>query len=190
VEPQREHAQAMYDRVIGWYESAERKAQLILTLDGIFLSFLSASAFQKAGDLRETTDSFGPETWALLALMAIALLGSIVSAVTALFSRMYSDAEMEGYLERRGVQRDRPESYRPSVTWFFQDLAQLDPQALSATLLRADAGYAVSVLAENVVALARNVVKKHRFVNWGFILAGATLVFFLAALVSYVAHTA
>jgi hypothetical protein len=32
----REQAQAMYDRVISWYEDAERKAQVILTLDGVF----------------------------------------------------------------------------------------------------------------------------------------------------------
>ncbi len=60
--PQRDYAQALYDRLIGWYEDAERKAQLILTLDGIFLSFLSAFAFRKSADLRATTSDFGAET--------------------------------------------------------------------------------------------------------------------------------
>ena len=60
--PQLDHVRALDDRVIGWYRDAERKAQLILTLDGVFLSFLSASAFQKAADLRATTARFGPET--------------------------------------------------------------------------------------------------------------------------------
>jgi hypothetical protein len=80
---------ALYDAVVAWYEHAERNAQLILTLDGVFLSFLAASAFKKSTDLRATTSHFGSETWVLLALMATSLIASIVSAVLALRSRMY-----------------------------------------------------------------------------------------------------
>jgi hypothetical protein len=183
---QRDHVQALYDRVIGWYEDAERKAQLILTLDGVFLSFLSASAFKRKDDLQATTEPFGWETWVLLGLMAASLAISIVSAVIALRSRMYSQRALEEAFRARGVKRDDESTYGPAVTWFFQHVANLDPDRLAGALARAEPSFAVRALADNVVPLARNVVSKHRWVNRGFFFAGAVLVFFLGAVVSYV----
>ncbi len=90
------------------------------------------------------------------------------------------------------AQRDRSieeaATYDPSTTWFFQDLAGLDPEKLGRTLARADNDFAVRALAAQAVLLARRVVEKHRLVNRGFFFAGAVLVFFLAAAVSYVAR--
>src|SRR4051812_9109866 len=83
-----EYARRLYDRIIAWYESAERKAQLILTLDGVFLSFLTASVLTKPGDLHLIVDRFGAETWALFGLMCVALFLSIASAVGCLVSRI------------------------------------------------------------------------------------------------------
>lgn len=182
--------QALYDRVIGWYEDAERKAQLILTLNGVFLSFLAASTFTKASDLHATTSRFGAETWTLLALMAVSLACSVVSAVVALRSRLYSPDALERHFGKQGVDRERAATYRPAVTWFFQHLSHLDPACLAQVLSQADATFAVESLAFNVVPLATNVVAKHRWVNRGFFFFGAVLVFFLAAVVSYALRVA
>jgi Family of unknown function (DUF5706) len=181
---------ALDERVIGWYRDAERKAQLILTLDGVFLSFLSASAFQASADLRATTARFGPETWVLLGLMAACLTLSIGSAVIALRSRMAPQSKLQRELEQRRPTPHDDATYGPAVTWYFQHLARLDPDALAGTLTRADASFAIQSLAHNLVPLAENVVRKHRWVNRGFFFAGAVLVFFLAAAVSYVTRIA
>ena len=66
VEWSLEYARRLYDRVLAWYESAERKAQLILTLDGLFLSFLTSSLLSKPADLRPVVERFGAETWVFL----------------------------------------------------------------------------------------------------------------------------
>jgi hypothetical protein len=183
---QREHVQALYNGIVAWYEHAERKAQLILTLDGVFVSFLSASAFKKSADLRATTSHFGPETWVLLGLMAASLVVSIASAVVALRSRLYSRAELEHYLARHRVDTTTEATYGPAVTWFFQHLAELDPGVLAGVLRRADTDFVVRSLVASVVPLAQNVVRKHRWVNRGFFFAGMVLIFFLGAAVSYV----
>jgi hypothetical protein len=186
--PLREHGQAMYDRVIAWYEDAERKAQLILTLDGVFVSFLSASVFKTSKDLRATTSSFGAETWALLGLMVVSLTVSIASAVIALRSRLYTRAELEDWFDHNGVKPSDETTYSPAVTWFFQDLANLQPEVLARAMRRVDADVAIATLAENVVPLARNVVRKHRWVNRGFFFFGLVLLFFLGAAVSDVSR--
>lgn len=185
---QRHHVQALYNEAVAWYEHAERKAQLILTLDGVFLSFLSASVFEKSADLRAVTSQFGPETWVLLGLMAASLAVSILSAVIALRSRMYSKSRLERYLAEHRDETSKEATYDPAVTWFFQHIAALDPSVLAHVLGRADADFAVRSLTHSVVPLAQNVVRKHRWVNRGFFLAGAVLMFFLWAGVSYVSR--
>jgi hypothetical protein len=79
------------------------------------------------------------------------------------------------------VKRSDETTYTPAVTWFFQDLANLDPTVLALALRRVDATVATETLAQNVVA-------KHRWVNRGFFFFGLVLLLFLAAAVSYVAR--
>ncbi|CAA9474897.1 MAG: hypothetical protein AVDCRST_MAG65-1051 [uncultured Solirubrobacteraceae bacterium] len=185
----RDHVQALYDRVIAWYEDAERKAQLILTLDGVFLSFLSTSAFNSPGELRTITGQFGWETWTCLGLMATALVLSIISAVVALRSRLMTPSALEHDFRSRGVNPSDEATYAPAVMWFFQHVADLEPDAFARAMLRPDRDLAVRSLAASAVPLARNVVRKHRWVNRGFFFAGAVLLFFLGAAVSYVLRT-
>jgi hypothetical protein len=185
-----EFARRLYDRVAAWYESAERKAQLILTLTGLFISFLTASVLRKPADLRATTERFGPETWALFALMSISLLSAVLCAVLCLRSRVYKDAELRSELARGGVRPEDPSTIGPEFVWFFQHIAGLAPAALGRRLQGVDLLGEANILAVNVVPLARNVVAKHRWVNRGFALVGLTLVSFFCAGVSYAIRVA
>ncbi len=118
--------------------------------------------------------------------MAASLVASIVSAVIALRSRLYRQSKLDRDFKARGVDKSRDATYGPAVTWFFQHLANLEPEVFARALGHADADFAVRTLAENAVPLARNVVRKHRWINRGFGFFGAVLVFFLSAAVSYV----
>jgi hypothetical protein len=180
-----EFARRLYDRVAAWYESAERKAQLILTLAGLFVSFLTASVLRKPADLRATTESFGPETWALLALMSVFLLSSVLCAVICLWSRVYQDAELQEDLRKHGVRMDQPDTIGAESIWFFQIIAALTPEALGERLKQVDSAGEAKILGVNAVPLARRVAAKHRWVNYGFALVALTLVCFFCAGVSY-----
>lgn len=70
-----------------WYSSAEAKAQLVLTVNGLFVTFLTAAALGTRADVVQATAVFGPETWAFLALMALCLALAILSAVICVASR-------------------------------------------------------------------------------------------------------
>lgn len=185
-----QYARRLYDRVLAWYESAERKAQLILTLDGLFLSFLTGSLLAKPTDLRPIIERFGIETWSFFSAMVAALVLSIASAVLCSISRLDSRASLQRHYSEFRVSLDDPSTYGPEVLWFFQHVAGLNPEALQARMRDVASPSEVDALAHNVVPLARNVVAKHRLANLGFLFAGLVLVLFLATGVSYAIRVA
>jgi hypothetical protein len=77
----------LLSETLDWYRNADLKSQILLTLDGAFLAFLTASAFKDPKDLRPIVVRFGPETWLFLGLMTLTLSGSIASALLSLRSR-------------------------------------------------------------------------------------------------------
>ena len=183
-----EYVRRVYDRVLAWYESAERKAQLVLTLDGVFLSFVTGSLLSKPDELQPILAEFGPETWVLAGGTLTALLASIACAVGCLWSRLYNERELRAEYDKSPGGREHP---GPDVLWFFQFVAGLE-SARVAEALRAITSeeFERDALAGSVAPLAKNVVRKHRLVNFGFLLAGAVLALFLLTGVSYVLRVA
>ena len=100
------------------------------------------------------TFPFGPETWVFLSLMAMSLTISVVSAVVALRSRMYSKRKLKADLANLGVKPAMASTYVPAVTFFFQHLAVLEPFALGDRFATTDAQLAARTLGENVVRVA------------------------------------
>jgi hypothetical protein len=185
AEPGLEYARRLYERVIAWYESAERKAQLILALDGVLLSFLTGSLLSTPDELRPIIEEFQMETWIFLALMGASLLASIGCAVGCVISRVYSRRRLDDILRHENVDPNRAETYTPGVLWFFQSVARLEPRGVYSRLLQAEQTLELEALATQVVPLARNVVAKHRLANFGFVFTGFALLWFLASGVSY-----
>jgi hypothetical protein len=180
-----EYARRLYERIVVWYESAERQAQLILALDGVFLSFLVGSVFSDPSELQSVVARFGPETWALLALMSLALVASIGCAIACLYSRIYSSAELDEIYGNEGVDPADPDTHTPEVMWFFQMIGGLDSGAFVNRVLTVDNEFEIRAVASNCIPLARNVANKHRWVNYGFFGAGLVLVLFLLSGISY-----
>ena len=46
-----EYTRRVYESVLGWYKSADSKAQVILAIDGAFVAFLTGTIFVKPDDL-------------------------------------------------------------------------------------------------------------------------------------------
>jgi len=86
-----EYSRRLYGNVLDWYESADRKAQLVLTLDGVFVTFASTSLASKASELSRTVSTFGPETWVLLGAALVSLVLSLLSCLLCLMSRHTTD---------------------------------------------------------------------------------------------------
>jgi hypothetical protein len=174
-----------------WYSAAETKAQVVLTLNGVFLAFLSGSLLTNRERLKPTVGVFGPETWGLLAGMAAALVGSIVCAVACLMARGVWPWEVNKDLAAYEVRPDRPETYRPEVTVFFAHLAELRPEPFVKQMTK-EVGpeFVVRALASDHILWSKYIRTKHRWVNGAFILTGMTLGFFVGVGVSYLIRVA
>lgn len=180
------YARRLYDSTRDWYASADSKAQVVLAIDGTFLTFLTTAIFAKRPDLNALIDVFSIWTWCLLSLMVLSVVTSVVSAIYCLWSRTYSQAELRKIVDL--AQHDEGNSgYAPRLMWFFQFVAELESKRFCEALTKVNDIYEIEVMAYQIQTLAGNVRKKHRAVNLGFVSAAGTLILFLASGLSYLA---
>ena len=156
-----DYMRRMYDRIIAWYEVADRKAQLILTLNGVFVSFIVGSTLSKPEELRAVTTRFGPETWLLLGLMTLALVASISSALRCLISCALPATATKTAPDVAESKPDPATARKPEeqVPWFFQHVAALTPEEFVHRVARVDASVEADTLARNAIPLASRVVQ-------------------------------
>ena len=180
-----EYARRLYQNVLDWYDSAEKKAQVILTIDGILLTFLTSSMFTHRSDLDEILHTAGYLTWLFLAPMPVCLVGSIASALGCLWSRTFTKRKLHQYLASVGTSREDLDTYGPEAMWFFQMIAGLDQKSFQERMLWVNREFEIRALASQISILSANVSKKHRCVNWGFVLVGISLILSLLAGICY-----
>jgi hypothetical protein len=71
---------------------------------------------------------------------------------------------------------------------FFQSISWLDHDKFQEQLRTVDQEFEVKALGSQIYHLSKRVNAKHKAVNYGFVFAGASLVFFLVVGISYVAR--
>jgi hypothetical protein len=163
-----------YESTREWYSSAETKAQLLLTINGLFITVLFSSVLGKADDARKTIAVFGSETWVFLGLALAAIIAAVCSATLTMWSRHGSSSSDE--LGLLGVQADDPDSYVPEVLWYFGHIARLDPSHVKDKLLNSDAQFEAIAISNSLIKLSHRVLRKHNCVNAGWISIAFALV--------------
>jgi hypothetical protein len=177
---------SVYAHVEHWYENADRKAQIVLVLDGAFLSFITSQAFTEPADLQEITVCFGPETTLLLALMALSLAASILSAIICLHPRLHAKRSKTELMLEYEIEKGETDAPVPArLSWFFGYLAQLDQERVARQLQNVDDSFAAEALAHEAAKFSRNVLKKHKWVDRAFLFASLSLISLLLATASY-----
>jgi hypothetical protein len=101
-----EYIRRVYASTREWYAVAETKAQLLLTVNGAFVTILFGTLFGKLGNAHAR---FGPETWAFLGITVAALVSALVCAAGCLWS-FHGHAKEE--FAHLGVNPDDPASQR------------------------------------------------------------------------------
>jgi hypothetical protein len=175
----------MYASTRDWYTSAETKAQLLLAVNGAFITLLFGVLFSRLSNVRAGTDHFGVDTWAFTGVSITALAGAIVCAALSLWS-LHGKGEKE--FTSLKIDPSNPDSYRPEVLWYFGHVARLQSDAVAERLLRADRSFEAQVLTYHVIDLAWKVLRKYRWVNAGWILTALALIALAAAGTSFFIH--
>lgn len=186
-----EYTRRLYQNVLGWYENADSKAQVVLAIDGGLVAFISTTVFSKPDDIKEIVTALPDITWVLLAFMVVSLMISMGASIFCLWARIYSakhlqiiiNASIEKAKVKQKVLEDK--RYPPAIVCFFQFIERLDKEKFRETLCSVNFEYEIKALASQIHILSGNVRKKHYAVNIGFIFAAAALVSFFASAVSY-----
>ncbi len=185
--PPLDYVRRLYDNVLKWYEAAERKAQIVLTVDGVFLGLLTASFTSDVSDLQGVVRTFGSQTWACLAAAFVLLLASLLSAVWCLRSRhIYGP---QAYLRKRHRPErsaERPSGNDAETMWFFEMIAEKEHAQFVSEARRMDETREIDALASQVWRLSNIVSEKHVWANRAFAATGLALVAFTLAAASYV----
>lgn len=90
---------------------------MLLTLDGAFVAFLTATVFKRPQDLKPILDRFGTDTWIFMTLMSLALVGSISSALWCLWSRIALLADIGRWFNRIGPSTDQSSPTVVTTVW-------------------------------------------------------------------------
>jgi hypothetical protein len=156
---------------------------LLLTLNGVYLTVLSSVTIASSQNLAKLHTSLPPATWFLLAGAAVATAISILMAIACLYSRlaMRLDEIRDSFTERDTQGNLR---YRPAALYWFGTIARVNHDIGLKTLQSADEAFELSAITEDLFLLASKVLAKHRWVNKGWVAAGASLLLLLPLLLA------
>jgi hypothetical protein len=176
--PALEYSRRLYDSVVSWYDAAERKAQVILTIDGLVLSVVTAS-LALTGDAESALGDVGALAWILAGLMFVSFLASLYCVVLCLVSRL-------------ALGRAAGSEGEVGTMWFFGMVERWDPARFrEAVRERAvDDGFETDELLSQAVVLSRNVARKHAWVNRAFVFTALAFAFAAMAIATHVVELA
>jgi hypothetical protein len=180
-----DYVTALYHDRLQWYGDVQTRAQVLLTIDGIFTGFLTGTLLGKANDVRAVVDHFGPETWAFLLLMGIALGLSLILTVAALNPRK-SRRQIDRMVRAESAMRPYP----ANVMWWFMFVSRLDRERFIEEATHASPELMRRALGYEVYDLSKHLEFKFRAVRAAFRSTSVALIAFLATGGSYLYHVA
>jgi hypothetical protein len=172
----------LYADVFEWYKIAETKGQLLLTLNGVFVTALAGVLLLKPADVAQAK-TFGGWTWLCLGVLGFSVTASTFSAAMCVASRL-QDASKKHLQSKFRVDTKDARTYRPETAWWFGYIATLHPNAITGYLRTASREFERDAITSAVAGLAPNVLRKHRWVNRGWWFAALALVSLLASIVT------
>ncbi len=184
ITPSLEFVRRQWTEIIDWYKSADLKANIILTLDGAFLTFVSVSLVSQVEELGQVP----LYTLILLGLMVVTLTISLCCAIACIWSRIIPRGEIKDLFKKWKVDITDHTTYSPKTSWFFQTISALNETEFEKKMKMVDSSFERDAIAYQIYKVSGNVLDKHKYVNYGFTFAVATLLLFLASAVTFFLH--
>jgi hypothetical protein len=168
-----EYARGTYLEVREWYRQAEVKAQLILAVNGLLVAAIATAVLGNPQNSAKLIAALHPGWRIMIALAIACVASSVVIALFAVISKLYSRSEIERRLEEDGIERATPET-----AWFFQFHAHRDSTPVLGYVLSDPLAEPHALLA-NLRVLSERVERKHRRVNYSLYLTTTAITILL-----------
>lgn len=172
----RDYTRRLYKHVEDWYTNADNKAQILLTLNGLFLGALGSAALFSGNSIRTAVSLFGFETFLFFLIFLFCLGASVTCSLFCLKSRLHPNHMKQDELAI------------PANLWFFQMVCAVRPREFVEKLHGVNAEREIEILARNIQTFASNVVRKHMWFNNGYRFFVLGLICFVVFMSSYVAR--
>ena len=159
-----------YENVLGWYKQSEEKAKFLVTLNTLVVGVVNGLVFIGADKVRTVGVLYTVPIWVLLALSGLALVGSYIFILRAMWPRHHS------------LDTSLKTSERMS---YFGDVASLTRQDYGAVVAEwTEQDLERTMIAQNHI-LSRNVWTKHQALNWAIAFTIVALMLLFALGVAY-----
>jgi len=161
-----EYLLAQYENIVGWYKQSEEKAKFLVTLNTLVIGVVNGLVFIGADKVKVVRLLYTIPIWLLLAISGIALLGSYLFILRAMWPRHHT----------RDVALNASERI-----WFFGDVASLTRQGFEAEIADWSEQKLEATLTVQNHILSNNVWLKHEALNWAiaFTIVALMLLFVL-----------
>jgi Family of unknown function (DUF5706) len=181
-----EYARSLYASIVDWYKDAHGRAQLLLTVDGAFITFLAGVVLANRSDLHITLDAFGPETWTFLGLMAVGFAISGGAALLALMPRRLGHGKIDqDYWANDKADRRMGLHPAPSNMWYSEFIIKRGREEFIADVAAMDKTKERVALASQIYVLSKGLGRKYRGVFVGYVATGIALLMLLLATTDY-----
>lgn len=159
-----------YENVLGWYKQSEEKAKFIVTVNTLVVGVVNGLVFVAADKVRDVGLVYTVPIWVLLALSGLALVGSYVFVLRAMWPRHHV---------RDTLLKDSDRM------WFFGDVASMTRLDYGTAIAEStDHDIEQTMIAQNHI-LSKNVWIKHEAINWAIAFAIMALILLFALGVAY-----
>ena len=176
MKEQLEAAEKIYGATYDWYKSAESKAQIVLTVLSSFIAFSTGIILANPDNFRKTVAIFDTLIYLALFLALMSILYGLYAAFMCLRSRLDTPTPP-----------GEPEAitYPVNEMYFFGHHAYHRPEVLFYSLKNLTVEKQIEMLSYQIIALSRNVVAKHRYVNRGFLAVCVSVFALLLVIIFY-----
>jgi hypothetical protein len=178
MDVQLEFIRNIYAETLDWYKTAEKKAEILLGILGGFIVFASGIMLANPNDTRLLLDYFAGPVLVGLLLTFTAILYALYAAYQCLKSR----------LDKKTFEPiANDDLYYPiERMYFFQHHAGHEPGKLFASLKQVDVEKEIAIYSSQIIALSKNVVLKHKWINRGLEAVCLSILLLLVSTVLYI----
>ena len=161
---------AQYKNFLGWYKQSEEKAKFLVTLNTLVIGVVNGLVFIGADKVKTVQLVYSIPIWLLLVLSGIALLGSYLFILRAMWPRHHARD-----LALKASER----------SWFFGDVASFTRQDFRAEIADWSEQKLEATLTVQNHILAHNVWIKHEALNWAIAFTIVALMLLVVLGVAY-----
>ena len=165
-----EYLLKQYENTLGWYKQSEDKARFVVTVNTLVVGVVNGLVFIGADRVRAVHALYTLPIWVLLSACGIAMVGSYLLVLRAMWPRHHA-------LDRSLKATER--------IWFFGDIASMTREEHKAALITwTEQDLEETLISQNHI-LSKNVWAKHEALNWAIALTIVALVLLLALGIAY-----